>query len=147
MAAATLALLLPASALSQGEQPAPDAKDKGKASKQKAAPAGPPKLDARAWILIDPRDDEVLASSAPNRELPIASATKLMTARLALKELRAGERLKAPPYQALPAESLRGLNAGEKMTTSVRVLTSSELETGSARDAALPSVVRPDLEQ
>ena len=116
VAAATLALLLPASALSQGEQPAPDAKDKGKASKQKAAPAGPPKLDARAWILIDPRDDEVLASSAPNRELPIASATKLMTARLALKELRAGERLKAPPYQALPAESLLGLNAGEKMT-------------------------------
>ena len=77
VAAATLALLLPASALSQGEQPAPDAKDKGKASKQKAAPAGPPKLDARAWILIDPRDDEVLASSAPNRELPIASATNV----------------------------------------------------------------------
>ena len=118
MAAALLAVLVPATALSQGEQPAPDAKDKGKdkAAKQKAAPAGPPKLDARAWILIDPRDDEVLASSAPNRELPIASATKLMTARLALKELRAGEKLEAPPYQALPAESLLGLHAGEKMT-------------------------------
>ena len=28
----------------------------------RAEPAGPPEIDARAWILIDPRDDEVLAS-------------------------------------------------------------------------------------
>jgi serine-type D-Ala-D-Ala carboxypeptidase (penicillin-binding protein 5/6) len=115
VAAATLALVLPGSALSQGEKPGPDPAAKDKPAKQKAGPAGPPKLDARAWILIDPRDDEVLASSAPNRELPIASATKLMTARLALKELKVNEKLKAPPYQALPAESLLGLRAGEKM--------------------------------
>ena len=45
-----------------------------------AAAASGPKLDAKAWILIDPRDDSVLASSSPNKRLPIASTTKLMTA-------------------------------------------------------------------
>ena len=113
--AAALALVLPAGALSQGGQQAKTPAGEGKGSGQKAS-AGPPRIAARAWILVDPRDDEVLASSAPNRELPIASATKLMTARLALTELRANENLKAPPYQALPAESLLGLSAGEKMT-------------------------------
>ena len=108
--------MLPAGALPQGGQPAQAPAGEGKGSKQKASPAGPPRIAARAWILVDPRDDEVLASSAPNRELPIASATKLMTARLALTELRANEKLKAPPYQALAAESLLGLSAGEKMT-------------------------------
>ena len=44
------------------------------------AAASGPQLDAKAWILIDPRDDSVLASKAPNRRLPIASTTKLMTA-------------------------------------------------------------------
>ena len=118
-AATTLLALLPATALSQGGQAAPDeagAEAKRAKKKQKAGPTGPPELDARAWILVDPRDDEVLASSAPNRELPIASATKLMTARLALERLRPNERLKASPYQALAAESLLGLRAGEKMT-------------------------------
>ncbi len=124
VAAAALALLAPAGALSQGGQPeqqgqagADTGGDKQAAKqKHKAVPPGPPKIAARAWILIDPRDDEVLASSAPDRELPIASATKLMTARLALKRLRAKDTLKAPPYNALPAESLLGLRAGEKMT-------------------------------
>lgn len=122
-AAAVLALLVPGTALSQGGQEPVDKAGQGaqqqkeKGAKGKPAePAGPPKLDARAWILVDPRDDEVLASSAPNRELPIASATKLMTARLALKKLKASDVLKAPPYQALAAESLLGLTAGEKMT-------------------------------
>ena len=122
-AAAVLAALAPATALSQGEQ-GNEQQPAGQAQKQKQKPAkagerapeGPPKLDARAWILVDPRDDAVLASSAPNRELPIASATKLMTARLALERLRPNETLKAPPYQALPAESLLGLSAGEKLT-------------------------------
>lgn len=121
LAAATAALLalLPAAALSQSGQAAPDdAGADGKPAKKekKAGPPGPPKLDARAWILVDPRDDAVLASSAPAKELPIASATKLMTARLALERLRPNEKLKAPPYQALPAESLLGLQAGEKLT-------------------------------
>ena len=118
-AGAALLALVPATALSQGGQPAPGPAAKEQPAKKKggkAQPAGPPRLDARAWILVDPRDDAVLASSAPHRELPIASATKLMTARLALERLRPNETLRAPPYQALAAESLLGLRAGEKMT-------------------------------
>ncbi len=59
----------------------------------------------------------MLASKAPDRPLPIASTTKLMTAELALKELRPNKVLTAPAYDALRAESILGLTAGEKMTT------------------------------
>jgi serine-type D-Ala-D-Ala carboxypeptidase (penicillin-binding protein 5/6) len=81
-----------------------------------AAPAqsGGPDLNARAWLLVDAGDGERLASSAPSRPLAIASATKLMTAYLALKELPLGRKLTAPRYDALAAESLLGLHAGER---------------------------------
>jgi len=95
-------------------------KDKGKKGEQAKAkpekPAGPPKLGAKAWILVDPLDGEVLAAQAPERERPIASTTKLMTAYLALKRLNPKQKLKAPAYNALAAESIVGLAAGEKMT-------------------------------
>ena len=100
--AAALALVLPAGALSQGGQQAQTPAGEGKGSKQKAAPAGPPKIAARAWILVDPRDGEVLASSAPNRELPIASATKLMTAYLALKKLNANREAEGAAVPGAP---------------------------------------------
>ena len=75
-----------------------------------------PRLDARAWILIDPRDGSVLASRAPNKRLPIASTTKLMTAYLALQHLRPNQMVKAPPYRpSNPAEITLGLRAGERM--------------------------------
>lgn len=78
--------------------------------------ASPPKLDARAWILIDPRDDSVLASKAPNKRLPIASTTKLMTAYLSLKHLKPNQMLRAPNYHpSNPAEITLGLRAGERM--------------------------------
>lgn len=120
-ALAVAAAVLPATALSQESAevaPAQKQVDKEKAGKQKAAKEqpGPPKLDARAWVLIDPRDDAVLAARAPDRRLPIASATKLMTAHLALEKLSPKQKLRAPPYQALAAESLLGLRAGERMT-------------------------------
>jgi serine-type D-Ala-D-Ala carboxypeptidase (penicillin-binding protein 5/6) len=81
-----------------------------------ASAAGPPKLDARAWILVDPRDDSVLAAKAPNRRLPIASATKLMTAYLALHELRPNQTVTAPAYSpSNPAEIRLGLRGGERI--------------------------------
>jgi serine-type D-Ala-D-Ala carboxypeptidase (penicillin-binding protein 5/6) len=80
------------------------------------AAAGPPKLDARAWILIDPRDGSVLASKAPNKRLPIASATKLMTAYLALHRLRPNQMVAAPAYHpSASAEIELGLRPGERM--------------------------------
>jgi serine-type D-Ala-D-Ala carboxypeptidase (penicillin-binding protein 5/6) len=81
-----------------------------------AAAASPPKPDARAWILIDPRDDSVLAAKAPNKRLPIASATKLMTAYLALHDLRPNQMVTAPAYSpSNPAEIRLGLRAGERI--------------------------------
>ena len=79
------------------------------------SPDGKPLLDARAWLLVDPRDGTVLAAKSPDTPRPIASATKLMTAYVALRKLDPGKVLTAPPYNALAAESLLGLQAGERI--------------------------------
>lgn len=99
-----------------------------------APPGQSPQLDATAWLLIDATDGERLASNAPSRPLAIASATKLMTAYLALEELPLGRKLTAPAYQALPAESILGLREGERV--SVRDLLYS-LILASANDGAV----------
>jgi serine-type D-Ala-D-Ala carboxypeptidase (penicillin-binding protein 5/6) len=81
-----------------------------------AAASTAPKLDAKAWTLIDPRDDSVLASKSANKRLPIASTTKLMTAYLALKSLKPSQMITAPGYQpSNSAEITLGLRAGERM--------------------------------
>lgn len=109
--AATLALL--GAAPAESKQAAQKALAKG----GQAKPAGPPSLSARAWVLIDALDGAELAARAADRELPIASATKLMTAYLALKRLRPSQKLRAPAYRPTsPLESLIGLRAGERMT-------------------------------
>jgi D-alanyl-D-alanine carboxypeptidase (penicillin-binding protein 5/6) len=80
------------------------------------AAAAPPKLDAKAWTLIDPRDGTVLASKAPNKHLPIASTTKLMTAYLALKRLKPNQMVAAPAYHPSASAEVRlGLRPGEKL--------------------------------
>jgi D-alanyl-D-alanine carboxypeptidase (penicillin-binding protein 5/6) len=77
---------------------------------------GPPRLAAKAWILIDPRDGSILASKSPDKRLSIASATKLMTAYLALQNLKPGEVVKAPAYQeSASAEIELGLRPGERI--------------------------------
>jgi D-alanyl-D-alanine carboxypeptidase (penicillin-binding protein 5/6) len=81
-----------------------------------AAASSGPKLDAKAWVLIDPRDDSVLASKSPNKRLPIASTTKLMTAYLALKNLKPNQMITAPAYHpSNSAEITLGLRAGERL--------------------------------
>jgi len=90
--------------------------DGGAEQAGKQPPARPPSLDASAWILVDGRTGEVLASHAASRELPIASTTKLMTAYLALHELPLRKRVRAAPYAAIPGESLLGLSAGERIS-------------------------------
>jgi len=99
-----------------------------------AATPRPPTLDARAWLLIDARDGARLAAKAPRRELPIASTTKLMTAKIVLEELSLGKHLRVSGYDAAPAEVVLGLQAGERI--SVRDLLSAML-ISSANDAAV----------
>jgi D-alanyl-D-alanine carboxypeptidase (penicillin-binding protein 5/6) len=86
------------------------------AAPARAAAPAPPKLDAKAWILVDPRDGSVLASKAQNKHLPIASTTKLMTAYLALKHLKPNRMIAAPQYNpSASAEIELGLRPGERM--------------------------------
>ncbi|MBW8058804.1 MAG: D-alanyl-D-alanine carboxypeptidase [Solirubrobacterales bacterium] len=80
------------------------------------AAAKPPALDARAWALIDARSGEVLASHAAARRLPIASATKMMTAYVALQELSLTKIVRAAPYSAISGESLLGLQPGRRVS-------------------------------
>jgi D-alanyl-D-alanine carboxypeptidase (penicillin-binding protein 5/6) len=77
-------------------------------------------VQARAWALVDARSGDVLLSSAANRQLPIASTTKLMTAWVVLHELPLDRIVTAAPYHPEYGESLMGLRAGE--TVSVRDL-------------------------
>jgi serine-type D-Ala-D-Ala carboxypeptidase (penicillin-binding protein 5/6) len=81
-----------------------------------AAEDGPPRVAAKAWILIDARDGSILASEAPEKRLPIASATKLMTAYLALENLKPGQVVRAAAYQpSAAAEITLGLRRGERV--------------------------------
>jgi serine-type D-Ala-D-Ala carboxypeptidase (penicillin-binding protein 5/6) len=81
-----------------------------------AASPSPPRIPARAWILLDAADRARLAASSPERSLPMASTTKLMTAYLALHQLPLDKRLVAPAYHPIPGESLLGLKTGERMS-------------------------------
>jgi D-alanyl-D-alanine carboxypeptidase (penicillin-binding protein 5/6) len=86
------------------------------ATPARAAAPAPPRLDAKAWILIDPRDGSVLASKAPDEHLPVASTTKLMTAYLALKHLKPKQMIAAPRYHpSASAEIELGLRPGERV--------------------------------
>jgi D-alanyl-D-alanine carboxypeptidase (penicillin-binding protein 5/6) len=76
----------------------------------------PPRIEARAWALIDARSGEVLASHALSRRLPVASTTKLMTAYVALHELPLARIVRAAPYVPEYGESLLGLRAGQRIS-------------------------------
>jgi serine-type D-Ala-D-Ala carboxypeptidase (penicillin-binding protein 5/6) len=104
------------------------------ASPAVAAPGDAPAPDADAWMLVDADDGDKLTGSGVSRELAIASATKLMTAYLALQELPLDRRLPAADYDALPVESVLGTRAGERV--SVRDLLYA-LMLASANDAAV----------
>lgn len=81
-----------------------------------SATAGPPRdLPARAWILVDADDGQVLAAHQAKSSRAIASTTKLMTAYVARRDLKLGQSVVAPSYDALPSESLLGLETGESI--------------------------------
>lgn len=80
------------------------------------ASAGQPKIEARAWALIDARTGEVLVSHAGARHLPIASTTKLMTAYVVLHELPLDRIVRAAPYHPEYGESLLGLRPRQRIS-------------------------------
>lgn len=94
----------------------------------------PPTIDAAAYIVVDPATGETLAQRAPDRELPMASTTKIMTALVVLGALDPDERLTVPPEALAVGESSARLMAGE--TLSVRDLLTGML-VASGNDAAI----------
>ncbi len=85
-------------------------------AKQPKGEAAGPKLEARAWALVDARTGRVLVSHAVARRLPIASTTKLMTAWVALHELPLGKTVRAAPYDPIYGESLLNLRPGQRVS-------------------------------
>jgi serine-type D-Ala-D-Ala carboxypeptidase (penicillin-binding protein 5/6) len=75
-----------------------------------------PRVEGRAWGLIDARSGDVLLSHAGNEPLPIASTTKLMTAYVSMKDLGIDKIVRAQPYEAEYGESLMGLRAGQRIS-------------------------------
>jgi D-alanyl-D-alanine carboxypeptidase (penicillin-binding protein 5/6) len=81
-----------------------------------AAGATAPSLErAAAAILVDGRTGEPILQKDPRERRAIASATKLMTALLALEQARPRDVFAAPAYDALPVESQIRLARGERM--------------------------------
>ncbi len=76
----------------------------------------PPRIAARAWVLVDAGEGTRIAGSDATRSLPMASATKLLTAYLVLHDLPLQKLVVAPPYHPIPGESLMGLRPGERVS-------------------------------
>jgi len=75
----------------------------------------PPRLQAKSAILIEATTGDVLVRKAAARERPIASATKLMTALLALEDVSLGDTFAAAAYSPAAVESKIDLRPGEHM--------------------------------
>ena len=75
-----------------------------------------PDLNARSWILVDASDGAVLTGSKSDLRLPVASATKLMTAYVAIRRLPLSRRVVVPAYPADPVESVMGLEEGQRVS-------------------------------
>jgi D-alanyl-D-alanine carboxypeptidase (penicillin-binding protein 5/6) len=72
----------------------------------------PPQLEARAWLLVDHDSGTVLAQSRPDERVEPASLTKLMTAYLTFKALKAGQ---LKPDQVVPVSVAAWKTGGSKM--------------------------------
>jgi serine-type D-Ala-D-Ala carboxypeptidase (penicillin-binding protein 5/6) len=78
--------------------------------------AAPPTVDAAAYILVDPATGETLAQRAPDRKLPMASTTKIMTALVVLERAELDDRLTVPPAAEAIGGSTGFLRTGETLT-------------------------------
>jgi D-alanyl-D-alanine carboxypeptidase (penicillin-binding protein 5/6) len=80
-----------------------------------AARAAAPTPEAAAYIVVNPATGEVLAERAPDRELPMASTTKIMTALVALERARLDDVMTVPPEAVAIGGSTGRLQAGERL--------------------------------
>ncbi len=87
------------------------------ASPAASAMVPPPRLSVRAAILIEQSTGHELYGVDANRELPIASTTKLMTALVTLEHVHhLSTVFTNPDYHAAAVDSQIGLEPGERMS-------------------------------
>jgi D-alanyl-D-alanine carboxypeptidase (penicillin-binding protein 5/6) len=98
-----------------------------------AVAAGPPRVDADSYLVVNGTTGEVLAKRNAHAHVPIASITKLMTVLVALEHVKLTDVVSVQPSAAGVGESSIDLRAGEHLT--VRDLVKAAL-IQSANDAA-----------
>lgn len=96
------------------------------------AVAAPPSVPAAAYILINPATGEVLASKNPDKPLPMASTTKLMTVVVALERSNLDDTVTVPSN--LPGGSSAELVPGERISMRNAI---TGLMVGSGNDASV----------
>ena len=107
---------LAAGPVAVGNPPPPAVAKASSGAGPPTATAPGPRLEARAWALIDASTGAVLASHAAHKSLPIASTTKMMTAYVTLHDLPLDKVVRAVPYHPIYGESLLGLRTGQRIS-------------------------------
>lgn len=80
-----------------------------------AAGSPAPKVDARAYLVMNAATGDVLVSKNANARLPIASLTKMMTVDVALQHLSLDRYVTVSAAAAETGEESAGLQAGERI--------------------------------
>ena len=75
----------------------------------------PPRVTAKAAIVVDARSGSVLWAQSPDERLPPASTTKVMTAVLALESGRLHDHVEASPEACMVAPSKVNLRPGQRL--------------------------------
>jgi serine-type D-Ala-D-Ala carboxypeptidase (penicillin-binding protein 5/6) len=86
------------------------------ASPARGATPAPPSLRATAAILVERDVGVTLFTKHADRQLAIASTTKLMTAYVALQHAKLTRILTVRPYTPAPDETVAGIAAGERLS-------------------------------
>jgi D-alanyl-D-alanine carboxypeptidase (penicillin-binding protein 5/6) len=83
-----------------------------------AAPAhaGAPPVEANAYLVVDARTGDVLASSRPHQHVAIASITKLMTVLLTLEHHKLTDTVSVDPRAASVGEEAIELRPGQRVS-------------------------------
>ena len=88
------------------------------AAQTAAASSPPPTVNARAALLVDGNTGQTLFSENPDRRLPMASLTKLMTALLTMENARKDAVVRVTGPAPSVGESTINLQPGERMKVS-----------------------------
>lgn len=102
---------------------------------QPTADSPPPRVDAWAFVVLDGRTGSVLASRRADREVPVGSITKLMTAELVLAAGKSSRSVTVGDYQPADNETVVGLIPGETQPRDVLLRAMLIVSAGDAADA------------